>query len=90
MGKYICPVCGYPDLEEPAWDINTGAPSFDVCPCCGCEFGYEDATAIGKNRHLVKWVKSGANWFEPDLKPENWNLREQLLRANVDLDALLK
>jgi hypothetical protein len=90
MGKYICPVCGYPDLEEPAWDINTGSPSFDICPCCGCEYGYEDAKPEGKMRHLQKWVKSGANWFESDLKPANWNLREQLLRVNVDLDDLLK
>jgi hypothetical protein len=90
MEKYICPVCGYPDLEEPAWDINTGAPSFDICPCCGCEFGYGDATAKGKKRHLVKWIKSGAIWFEPNLKPADWDLREQLRRVSVALDDFLK
>jgi hypothetical protein len=89
MGKYTCPVCGYPDLEEPAWNISTGNPSFEICPCCGCEFGYEDATSIGKKRYLQKWVRSGTNWFKPDLKPANWDLREQLTRVGINLDDLI-
>ena len=43
MGRYICPVCGYAYLEEPPRD-EKGRPSFDICDCCGIEFGYEDCT----------------------------------------------
>tara|TARA_B100000614_G_C14374051_1_gene422668 strand:+ start:446 stop:640 length:195 start_codon:yes stop_codon:yes gene_type:complete len=37
--NYVCPVCDYPELtEEPYY-------SFEICPQCGIEFGYEDAVA---------------------------------------------
>lgn len=39
--KYICPVCGYNKLAEPPYDeFNT--PSCNICPCCNCEYGYDD------------------------------------------------
>ena len=38
----ICPVCGYNALHEPAYD-RFGCASFEICPCCGIEFGYDDA-----------------------------------------------
>ena len=37
----ICPVCGYGELHEPAYD-RFGCASFEICPCCGIEFGLED------------------------------------------------
>jgi hypothetical protein len=39
--KHTCPVCAYPDLGGPAYD-DTGCPTFEICPCCGVEFGYND------------------------------------------------
>ena len=39
--KYICPVCGYDRLEEPVYD-EIGEPSFEICSCCGVEFGFDD------------------------------------------------
>ncbi len=89
MEKFVCPVCGHRDLVEPAWDITTGTPSFNICPCCGCEFGYEDATPKAKNRYLLNWIKKGAIWFKPDLKPANWDLREQLKYMGVNLDEFV-
>jgi hypothetical protein len=47
MIRHICPLCGYPDLKDPPYDLY-GAPSFDICPCCGCEFGYK------RDDHLVQ------------------------------------
>lgn len=38
--SYTCPVCDYPDLdEEPLF-------SWEICACCGTEFGYDDAVAV--------------------------------------------
>jgi hypothetical protein len=87
MEKYICPVCGYPELTDPPYDAYQ-CPSFDICPCCGCEFGYHDATPQAKEYHRRKWVKSGGSWSEPKLKPANWDLREQLRFIGIDIDEL--
>ena len=90
MNDYICPVCGYPQLEKPAWEFETGIPSFDICPCCGCEFGYHDATPEARNNYRRNWIKQGAIWFRPELRPTSWNLREQLRRINVDPDRFME
>ena len=39
-----CPVCGYQHLSQPPYDGH-GCASFDICPCCGTEFGYDDSSA---------------------------------------------
>jgi hypothetical protein len=91
MNKYTCPVCGYPELDEPPYDLLTGGPSFDICPCCGCEYGY-DAPKPGRSQEdfLRFWIKQGAPWFSPDLKPSDWDLRKQLEEINIDFDEIAK
>jgi len=76
--KYVCNVCGYNELTSPPWGENGHTASFDICPCCGVEFGYEDSTETGKKRFLNHWIDNGAVWFIPKLKPTNWCLYEQL------------
>lgn len=76
--EYICHVCGFDGLKEPVSN-KQNEPSYEICPCCGFEFGFDDA--IGKDRYenfRINWIKSGANWFMPKLKPDNWQLKEQL------------
>jgi len=76
--RYICPVCGYSDLEEPPYD-NSGNPSFEICDCCGFEFGFDDANnSISFDDYRKKWISEGAKWFSLDKKPRNWVLSEQL------------
>ncbi len=87
MQKFICNICGYPDLDEPPYD-ETGAPSFEICPCCGGEFGYHDATPEAKENYRKDWVQNGARWFTPDLKPAIWSLRDQLLNIGNNLDDI--
>lgn len=75
---YMCPVCGYDVLKEAPYD-RQGTPSYEICPCCGFEFGFD-----GVNDQIVftdfrqRWIKNGARWFMPELKPRNWDLRKQL------------
>ena len=76
--NYICPICGYDKLEEAPFD-ETGEPSFDICSCCGCEYGYDvvnDKVEIEKYRE--NWIKHGAKWFYEGDKPKNWSLEKQL------------
>lgn len=37
--KYICPICGYDNLDEPPYDELGSYGSYEICSCCGHEFG---------------------------------------------------
>lgn len=39
-GSTSCPVCGY-DAGYPPWGEDGRLPTFDICACCGTEWGYE-------------------------------------------------
>jgi hypothetical protein len=77
--KHICPVCGFDGLKESPYGKG-GEPSYEVCPCCGFEFGFNR----DENYRLFrqKWIENGANWFIADKKPKRWDLRRQL--ENID------
>jgi predicted RNA-binding Zn-ribbon protein involved in translation (DUF1610 family) len=40
MEKYICPICGFDELEEKPY-INGGG-SHEICPSCGFQFEYSE------------------------------------------------
>jgi hypothetical protein len=70
-----CPVCFYPDMPYPAAD-------YDICPCCGTEFGNDDALYTPDELRR-RWVASGHLWFYGD-PPQNWNPIQQLLDAGFN------
>jgi hypothetical protein len=72
-----CRVCGL-ELREPPWGFDGTTPLYDYCPCCGVEFGYQDATPAGARRFREAWVASGAEWAGPDERPTGWDLGAQL------------
>lgn len=82
----LCPVCGYPDLDEPAW--NGTSPSDDICTSCGTQFGYDDfATdpARRTERHRLlrqRWRDRGCPWYAEGLEdpPPGWDPDAQLAR----------
>jgi len=39
--KYTCPVCGFNGLKEAPYGPNQ-EPSYEICPNCGFEFGFDD------------------------------------------------
>ena len=73
----VCPVCGWSKLEEPAYD-ETKSSSFEICPSCGTEFGYQDANKT--HAELRKeWIEKGMSWWSNTTeKPADWNPQEQL------------
>ena len=77
--KYMCPVCGYPDLEQPAADHN-------ICPSCGTQFSYHDSrTSHAELRR--EWLKRGALWHSRRIgPPTGWDPFAQLRRAGMDAD----
>lgn len=105
--KYMCLCCGYPDLDcrpyenvpddphpislDPPYGDHWGIPSYEVCPCCGFEFGNDDnpglyAKPISFFEYLLDWVEDcNAEWFDPKRQPQGWNLEKQLRAASPQL-----
>lgn len=73
----FCRVCGF-DLLEPPWGEDGHSPTFNICPCCGAEFGYHDCTEIAVQIHREKWMSNGMKWFENKCRPEDWEPQIQL------------
>jgi hypothetical protein len=101
--KVTCPCCGYPELGCPPYEHlppppwfnhglppysqRYGAPSYEVCACCGFEFGNDDEPGTASPQtfaaYLTDWIGKGCVWFDPQLKPEGWNLESQLNKARI-------
>jgi hypothetical protein len=64
--------------SEPPWGEDGQSPSFDICACCGAEFGYEDCQLAAVRRYREQWLSGGAKWWDPKFEPEGWSLDEQL------------
>ncbi|WP_028402360.1 hypothetical protein [Ectobacillus panaciterrae] len=83
---YICPVCGYDGLEEPLYDED-GDPSYEICSCCGFEYGFDDLDQeYSFEQYRRKWIEQGASWFSDYLKPSKWSLKKQLENINVIME----
>ncbi|MCW8987861.1 MAG: hypothetical protein OQK75_09365 [Gammaproteobacteria bacterium] len=68
-----CPVCGYGPLSEPYKSSQELRRSYDICSCCGCEYGYDDDESF-----YNEWVNNGCNWFDKKEKPKEWVLESQI------------
>jgi hypothetical protein len=78
---YLCPVCGWDQLTEEPYDRD-GNPSYEICPCCGFEFGFDDGSRQETFAvYRKKWLEKGATWFDPDACPAHWDLSRQLRKV---------
>ncbi len=76
--KHICPVCGFDGLLEPAYNEH-GNGSHEICSACGFEYGFDDhSEGVTHSEYRKQWIGAGAQWFNPDEKPEDWDLETQL------------
>lgn len=88
MHSNNCPVCGF-DLGFAAWVGNSA--SDEICPCCGIQFGYDDAADgnIVRRRSIYvewrqTWITEGMPWRGNQArKPEHWDPAKQLSNAEV-------
>ena len=100
---FVCPCCGYRGLSrkpykgltdlsatrglEPPYEQYFGDPSYEVCSCCGFEFGNDDNPGTGVpasfEEYLKEWVQSGCDWLDSTRKPTGWQLGEQLKQAGL-------
>lgn len=73
--KYTCPVCEYNQLTEEPFN-KKNEPSYEICPCCGFEFGFNGDNKHTFNKYRQEWIKEGCPWFMDQLKPKNWKYKE--------------
>lgn len=98
-----CPCCGFSGLEyrpyarltslesiddlAPPYCQFFGDPSYEVCTCCGFEFGNDDEPGTGAamsfKEYRIDWIKRGCPWFTPSQRPKDWNLSKQLRAAGL-------
>ena len=81
--RYRCRICGL-QLDDPPWGEDGQTPDFTFCPCCGVEFGYQDASIKGIRAYRQSWINAGATWQDPKAKPLGWDLDEQLGHIPAD------
>lgn len=62
-------------MEDPPTPL-----SYNICPCCSCEFGVNDADATHEELRQ-EWIRSGAEFWENGGAPDGWSAVEQLRRA---------
>lgn len=82
--KNICPVCGFPHLEEGPYD-EFGYSTYEICPCCGFEFGFDDySEGVSYEAYRKKWIEQGFTWFSnnEENKPSPWNETAMRLQLN--------
>jgi hypothetical protein len=72
---HYCPVCGWKGLEaEPIHPYGT----FEICSCCGTEFGLDVVCDEDILEVRVDWLKAGALWFSDFDKPVDWSMERAL------------
>jgi len=72
----FCRVCGLKQLY-PQYGQAGDSPTYEICDCCGVEFGYEDMTVHSVKEYRKKWLETGSVWFCIDQKPVNWSWEKQ-------------
>lgn len=71
-----CRVCGY-HAGKPTWGDTGETPSFELCDCCGAQFGKDDVSPEIINEYRNKWISKGRKWFNSKNKPKDHTLGNQ-------------
>jgi hypothetical protein len=84
--KNTCPVCGYQELSEPAYN-ELKNPSYEICTSCNYQFGYDDDSQhITHDQWRQQWVAAGMPWRgKGKRQPLNWNPVQQLGNIGITL-----
>lgn len=72
-----CRICGL-DQDEPLWGEDGKCPIYTICECCGAEAGIQDYSLSSCREYRKNWLAKGAQWRDPEYKPVDWSLEEQM------------
>lgn len=76
-----CPVCGF----DPATLGEGVFEAWDICPCCGTEFGYHDANRPHMELRRL-WMDRGGKWWSAfhSPPPAGWDWRRQVDAMGIE------
>ena len=88
-----CRVCGLEYSDYYPWGEDGRSATYNICDCCGCEFGYDDDESASDKGIFVyrqEWFNKGVPLFNPESKylPKQWTLADlklQLLNIGIEL-----
>ena len=77
--RFVCPVCGYPDLNEAPY-LDGGGGSYEICWSCGFEFGVtDDDRGYTHAAWRARWLDLGMPWASRSHpRPPDWDPAHQL------------
>jgi hypothetical protein len=75
--EHLCRVCGFWS-DEPPWGDDGRSPSFEYCPCCGVEWGYQDLLPSAAERFRATWLAEGAPWQDRKVPADGLTTDERL------------
>jgi hypothetical protein len=78
-----CRVCGCYSEDYP-WGEDGRSPSFEICSCCGVQFGKEDNDFESIKQYRAKWISAGGVWFDKGYKPTQWDITEQMKKIPAE------
>ena len=66
---FCCRICNFNGTPFMPWGQDGHTPSYAICPNCGAEFGYEDASEAGienyRKKHLIApFENDGMNFWK--------------------------
>lgn len=76
----LCRVCGCEPADAP-WGPDGLTPTFEICPSCGVEFGYEDGTLSGIRRYRDQWLEAGGRWSDNSVPDDGLDVSKRLERV---------
>jgi hypothetical protein len=77
---YVCPVCGFPAVQDAPAGLTHAGWSDEFCESCGYQFGV-DRLAFAAWR--ATWIAAGMPWEARSVGPPDWwNPREHLARLS--------
>lgn len=68
-----CRVCGLEQDYYP-WGPDCETPSFQICACCGVEFGTDDVRLSEIISRRQAWIEGNYSWFTKTKRPPNWSI----------------
>ena len=74
---YVCRVCGFLH-DTPIWNDFGQSLLDESCICCGVYWGVDDTSLDEIRQYRMYWLANGAKWKWPLVKPDDWELEEQL------------
>lgn len=79
---HLCRVCGY-FSDDPPWGLDGCCPTYEYCPCCGVEWGYQDSLPTSVDRFRSEWVQRGGTWTDRAVPSDGLTTNERLRRLST-------